>query len=184
VRCDVISCVRARLHGVGVCACASGQHDCCCLCVGALSPSCAGHTYKYSTHALPHTHTLPHALCHSRALPHTHTAARIVPLARTAIHTLPHALCHSRSLPHTHTGRQPELHRKLLPTVIRQLPLRFGSKVRSVLRMALQNDPNLRCEASEVFECLSRKPKPKGAKLPRPKGPRGVALTLNNKASR
>merc|ERR1712216_362104 len=56
------------------------------------------------------------------------------------------------------TGRPPQLQRKLLPQIIRQLPLRFGNKLRAVLRMTLQTDPELRCDASEVFEWLSRKP--------------------------
>ena len=59
------------------------------------------------------------------------------------------------------TGKKPEFHRKLLPDIVRHLPLRFGQKIRHYLRITLQVNPEFRCESLEAFEWLTRRPKKK-----------------------
>jgi serine/threonine protein kinase len=57
------------------------------------------------------------------------------------------------------TGKKPEFHRKLLPSIIRDLPLRCGTKIRHYLRITLQVNPQFRCSSLEAFEWLTRRPK-------------------------
>jgi serine/threonine protein kinase len=57
------------------------------------------------------------------------------------------------------TGKKPEFNRKLLPAIIRELPLRMGTKIRHYLRITLQVIPEFRCGSLEAFEWLTRRPK-------------------------
>jgi serine/threonine protein kinase len=59
------------------------------------------------------------------------------------------------------SGKGPaNLAQKPLAATVQQVPLRFGEKIRQVLRMTLQRDPGLRVDAHEIFTYLAARTKP------------------------